>query len=156
MDENVVKQKIQKAFSEPQAPEEVIQQVILRSRAIVMGNEIPEDPIYVKMMEPDLGAGPMWLSSVSNKKGNIVWIGKTCPLAHKIATVIAGLAVVVWLIAKVQPNLLPFDPTYLAVAVFTICEAVTYWKTKRVWAWVLIAGAVISIACCLLELMLKF
>ena len=39
MDENVVKQKIQKAFSEPQAPEEVIQQVILRSRAIVMGNE---------------------------------------------------------------------------------------------------------------------
>ena len=59
MDENVVKQKIQKAFSEPQAPEEVIQQVILRSRAIVMGNEIPEDPIYVKMMEPDLGAGPM-------------------------------------------------------------------------------------------------
>jgi hypothetical protein len=38
MDENVVKQKIQKAFSEPQAPEEVIQQVILRSRAIVMGS----------------------------------------------------------------------------------------------------------------------
>jgi hypothetical protein len=39
MDENVVKQKIQKAFSEPQAPEEEIRQVILRSRAIVMGNE---------------------------------------------------------------------------------------------------------------------
>ena len=39
MDENVVKQKIQKPFPEPQAPEEVIRQVILRSRAIVMGNE---------------------------------------------------------------------------------------------------------------------
>lgn len=39
MDEHVVKQKIQKAFPEPQAPEEVIRQVILRSRAIVMGNE---------------------------------------------------------------------------------------------------------------------
>ena len=81
---------------------------------------------------------------------------KKMPLSHKIATVIAGLAVVVWLIAKVQPSLLPFDPTYPSIAVVTICEAVTYWKTKRVWAWVLIAGAVISIACCLLELMLKF
>ena len=72
------------------------------------------------------------------------------PLAHKIATVIAGLAVVVWLIAKVQPSLLPFDPTYPAIAVFTICEAVTYWKTKRTWACLLIGGAVISIACCIL------
>ena len=35
---------------------------------------------------------------------------KNMPLAHKIATVIAGLAVVVWLIAKVQPSLLPFKP----------------------------------------------
>ena len=79
---------------------------------------------------------------------------KNMPLAHKIATVIAGLAVVVWLIVKVQPNLLPFDPTYPAIAVFTICEAVTYWKTRRVWAWVLIGGAVISTACCIWELML--
>jgi hypothetical protein len=79
---------------------------------------------------------------------------KNMPLAHKIAKIIAGLAVVVWLIAKVQPSLLPFDPTYHAIAVFTICEAVTYWKTKRTWACLLIGGAVISIACCILELML--
>lgn len=76
------------------------------------------------------------------------------PLAHKIATVIAGLAVVVWLIAKVQPNLMPFDPTYPAIAVFTICEAVTYWKTKRTWAYLLIAAAVICFACSMLELVL--
>ena len=76
------------------------------------------------------------------------------PRYHKIASVIAGLAVVVWLIPAVQPNLLPFDPTYPAIAVFTICEAVTYWKTKRTWAWLLIAGAAISIACCISELML--
>ena len=79
---------------------------------------------------------------------------KNMPLSHKIATVIAGLAVVVWLISKVQPNLLPFDTTYAAIAVFTACEAVTYWKTKRTWAWLLIGGAVISIACCITELML--
>ena len=79
---------------------------------------------------------------------------KNIPLSHKIATVIAGLAVAVWLVAKVQPNLLPFDPTYPAIAVFTVCEAVTYWKTKRTWACLLIAGAVISMGCCFLELIL--
>lgn len=81
---------------------------------------------------------------------------KDMPLSHKIATVIAGLVVVVWLISKVLPNLLPFDTTYLAIAIFTACEAVTYWKTKRKWAYLLIAGAVIFAACCILELMLKF
>ena len=79
---------------------------------------------------------------------------KDMPLAHKIATIIAGLAVVVWLIAKVQPSLLPFDPTYPAIAVVTICEAVVYWKEKRKWACLLIAGAVISLACFFLELIL--
>lgn len=81
---------------------------------------------------------------------------KDMSLAQKIATVIAGLAVVVWLIPKALPDLLPFDPTYPAIAVFTVCEAVVCWKEKRTWAWVLIAGAVISIAFCVLELMLKF
>jgi hypothetical protein len=79
---------------------------------------------------------------------------KNMPLSHKIATIIAGLAVVVWLIPKALPDLLPFDPTYPAIAVFTICEAVTCWKEKRKWAYLLIAGAVISIACFVLELML--
>ena len=77
------------------------------------------------------------------------------PLSHKIATIIAGLAVVVWLINKVQPNLLPIDPTYPAIAVFTLCEAVVYWQKKRTWAYLLIAGAVISLAFFLLELMLS-
>lgn len=79
---------------------------------------------------------------------------KDMPLAHKIATVISGLALLVWLIPRVRPNLLPFDPTYPAIAVFTVCEAVTYWKTKRVLAWIMIGAAAISIACCILELML--
>ena len=79
---------------------------------------------------------------------------KNMPLSHKIATVISGLAVVVWLIPKVKPDLFPFDPTYPAIAVFTLCEAVVCWKDRRKWAYLLIAGAVICLACFLLELML--
>ena len=79
---------------------------------------------------------------------------KKMPLSHKIATVIAGLAVIVWLIHQVKPNLLPVDPTCPAIAVFTVCEAVVCWKDKRKWAYLLIAGAVISLACFFLELML--
>lgn len=69
---------------------------------------------------------------------------KNMPFAHKIATIIAGIAVVIWIIHHVQPNLLPIDPTYPAVAVFTVCEAVVYWNSKRKWSYLLIAGAVIS------------
>ena len=79
---------------------------------------------------------------------------KKMPLSHKIATVIAGLAVVVWLIPNLKSDLLPFDPTYPAIAVFTACEAVVYWKQKRKWAYLLIAGAVISMACFILECIL--
>ena len=76
------------------------------------------------------------------------------PISHKIATVIAGLAVVVWLLHRVKADLFPVDLTCPAIAVFTICEAVVYWKTKRTWAYLLIAGAVISLAAFILELTL--
>ena len=76
------------------------------------------------------------------------------PLSHKIATIISGLAVVVWLIPKVKPDLFPFNPTYPAIAVFTVCEAVVYWKEKRSWAILLIAGAAISIGCYIWGLMM--
>ena len=79
---------------------------------------------------------------------------KNMPLSHKIATVISGLAVVVWLIPKVKPALFPFDPTYPAIVVFALCEAVVYRKKKRTWACLLIASAVISLGCFILELML--
>ena len=79
---------------------------------------------------------------------------KTMPLSHKIATVISGIAVVLWLIPILKPNLLPFDPTYPAIAVFTICEAVICWKEKRKFSYLLIAGAIISLLCCVLEYML--
>ena len=79
---------------------------------------------------------------------------KNMSVSQKIATIIAGIAVVIWLIPKVKPDLLPIDPTYPAIAVFTICEAVVYWSSKRKWSYLLIAGAVISLASFLLELTL--
>ena len=57
-------------------------------------------------------------------------------------------------IHKVTADLFPIDPTYPAIAVFTVCEAVIYWKQKRTWSYLLIAGAVISMAFFILELCL--
>ena len=79
---------------------------------------------------------------------------KNMSLSNIIATVIAGLAVVVCLVSKVKPDLIPVDPTYPAIAVFTVCEAVVCWKQNRKWAYLLIAGAVISLASFILELTL--
>ena len=79
---------------------------------------------------------------------------KNMSLSQKIATVIAGLSVVVWLIPKVKPDLVAVDLTYPAIALFTVCEAVVYWSSKRKWSYILIAGAVISLASFLLELTL--
>jgi glucose-6-phosphate-specific signal transduction histidine kinase len=79
---------------------------------------------------------------------------KNMPISHKIATIISCLAVVVWLIQNVKNDLFPIDLTYPAIAVFTVCEAVIYWKQKRTWSYLLIAGAVVSMAFFILELSL--
>ena len=79
---------------------------------------------------------------------------KNMTLCHKIATVISGIVIAVWLVYKIKPDLFPFDPTYPAIAVFTACEAVVYWNTKRKWAYLLIAGAVISLAFSFMEKLL--
>ena len=79
---------------------------------------------------------------------------KTMPISHKIATIISGIAVLVWVIHKLKPDLFPVDLTCPAIAVFTACEAVVFWKDKRSWSYILIAGAVISLACFFLEFML--
>ena len=79
---------------------------------------------------------------------------KNMSISQKIAMVISGLAVVVWLIPKVKPDLLPIDPTFPAIVVFTVCEAVVRWKQNRKWSYVLIVAAVISLGFSILELTL--
>lgn len=79
---------------------------------------------------------------------------KNIPLAHKVATIVAGITVVVWMIFNFQPELLPVNLTYPSIAVFTVCEAIIYWNSKRKWAYLLIAGAVISMVFFTLELFL--
>ena len=76
------------------------------------------------------------------------------PISHKIATIFSAIAVLVWVIHKAKPNLFPVDPTCPAIALFTVCEAVVYWRNKRKWAYLLIAAAVISLACFFWELTL--
>lgn len=77
---------------------------------------------------------------------------KNMTLSRKIATVVAALAGMVWLIHRVKSDLFPFDPSYPAIALFTACEAVVCWKDNRKWAYLLIGAAVVSFACFLLEL----
>jgi hypothetical protein len=43
MDEYVIKQKIQEAFFEPRAPEELMQKVVLRAQAVAMGTNAQKE-----------------------------------------------------------------------------------------------------------------
>ena len=81
---------------------------------------------------------------------------KNMPVSHKIATVVAVLAVVFVLVCKLEPSLIPVDPVCPGIAVFTLCEAVIYWKEKRKWAGWLIAAASVSLICFILELVLTY
>ena len=79
---------------------------------------------------------------------------KNMTISQKISTIVACLAAFVWMIHNLSPNLFPIDPTCPAIAVFTVCEAVVCWNDKRKWAYLLIAGAVISIAFFFVDLMI--
>lgn len=79
---------------------------------------------------------------------------KTKTPVQKVAFIIACIAVAVWAAWKAMPDLFSMDPTYPAIAVFTVCEAVDCWKQKRKWSYLLIAGAVISLVSFILELSL--
>ena len=83
---------------------------------------------------------------------NFNW--KTMSLSQKIAAVIAGIAVVIWVLTKINPNLLPIDMTYPAIALVTVCEAVAYWKENRKWAILFLVAAVVCFASFLLSLSL--
>ena len=78
---------------------------------------------------------------------------KEMPFIHKIATIIAGIAAVIGGLGMAKPDLFPVEPVTPAIAVFTLCEAVVYWKQKRKMALLMIAAAIISMAFFVLELM---
>ena len=79
---------------------------------------------------------------------------KEMNLVQKVATIVAWIAVLVMVVSKVQPDLFPIDMAYPTIALFTVCEGVVYWSYKRKWAYLLIAAAVISMACFVAELCL--
>ena len=85
---------------------------------------------------------------------NMIPNWKTLTKAEKIGFVISCVAAALWVVSSVKPDLFPINLTYPAIAVFTVGEAVVYWNQKRKWAYLLIAGAVISMAFFLLELWL--
>ena len=90
---------------------------------------------------------------LSKKKGRIFMNWKNMSTVQKIATVISWIAVVIGLLPYVVgEDLFPVNPTYPAIAVFTLCEAVVSWEKRRKWACLYIAGTVIMMACFVLEL----
>ena len=83
---------------------------------------------------------------------NLKWKDMT-PL-QKVALIISCIAAFLIALALRNPDLFPINMTCPAIAVITAVEALAYWKQNRKWAYLLIAGAVISLAFFILELCL--
>ena len=83
---------------------------------------------------------------------NMKWNDMTT--MQKVVFIITCIAAVLVVIANVKPDLFPINITYPAIAVVTVGEAMAYWKQNRKWAYLLIAGAVVSMAFFALELCL--
>ena len=77
---------------------------------------------------------------------------KDMTLLEKITFMITCISAVPVMAACVKPDLFPVDITCPAIALVSVLEAVSYWKQKRKWAYLLIAAAVISATVFLLEL----
>ena len=83
---------------------------------------------------------------------NMNW--KNMTVTQKVVFIIICIAAVLVVAVNLKPDLFPVNITCPAIAVATAGEAVAYWKQKRKWAYLLIAGAVISMAVFILELSL--
>ena len=83
---------------------------------------------------------------------NTKWRDMT-PL-EKIGLIITCIFAVLVVVANRTPGLFPINITCPAIALVTVVEALVYWKKSRKWAYLLIVGAVISLACFVLELCL--
>ena len=73
---------------------------------------------------------------------------------EKVALIISCIAAFVIALALRKQDLFPVDITCPAIAIATAFEALAYWKKNRKFAYLMIAGAVISLAFFALDLFL--
>ena len=83
------------------------------------------------------------------------WKDKTT--FEKVLDIISFVAAVVWLsfeIVDSKTSLAYANAiTYIAVCIICICQAISFWKVKRVLSYVAIAGVACTLAGFILELM---
>ena len=73
---------------------------------------------------------------------------------EKVALIISCIAAFFIALALRKQDLFPVDITCPAIAIATAFEALAYWKKNRKFAYLMIAGAVISLAFFALDLFL--
>ena len=76
---------------------------------------------------------------------NEKWSEKTT--LEKIATIISGIALCAWLAFEFLERQKAFPHAemagYIAIGVICLCEAISFWRVKRVLSYVAIAGLVL-------------
>lgn len=73
---------------------------------------------------------------------------------EKVALIVTCIAAFVIALALRNQDLFPVDITCPAIAIATAFEGLAYWKKNRKWAYLLLAGTVISLAFFALDLFL--
>ena len=77
---------------------------------------------------------------------------------EKTVTIISGIALCVWLLFEFLESKTSLQyaniVNNLAIVVICVCEAISFWKVKRVLSYVAIGGAILMIAVMALESML--
>lgn len=76
-----------------------------------------------------------------NKK----WSEKT--ISEKVLDIISGVAFCVWLVLTYVEIKVPYAETagYIALCVVCVCEAISFWNTKRVISYIAIGGMVLML-----------
>ena len=87
-----------------------------------------------------------------NKK----WNEKTT--LEKVVDIISGVALFVWLIFEMleRNNQVQYASLGACISIFVVCvcQAISYWKVKRTFSYVAIAGAVLLTAVIVLQILL--
>ena len=77
---------------------------------------------------------------------------------EKALDIISGIALCVWLVFEMldKTNKMQWVGfvNYIAIFVVCVCQAFSFWNTKRIYSYIAIVGAVCLIAVIVLEIML--